>query len=221
MQSQKVKFPRLLAWKVIVGCQAGEVKVFQRLHESRVADVRSDRPGVEHGRDRQENLGVGPKTVESHRKAIRTKLNVQTSTNSQSTKRLTNLEPLSNLSFVSVRKHADLDFFAAKRAAIGFAAFIASPILQRHAGRASIRSSATSARVVFVCASGGSIRGLSGSLDSKPIDYWSGNARTSGSNKDDGSYAGPSEIIATPSFIRTGSTWPSVKTPCMAAGGGC
>jgi len=38
--------------------------------------------------------------------------------------------------------------------------------------------------------------------DGKPIDYWDGNARTSDSNKDDGSYVGPSEIIATPVFYK-------------------
>ena len=38
--------------------------------------------------------------------------------------------------------------------------------------------------------------------DGKPIDYWSGNARTSDANKDDGQFVGPSEIIATPVFYK-------------------
>ena len=38
--------------------------------------------------------------------------------------------------------------------------------------------------------------------DGKPIDYWSGNICTSDSNKDDGSFVGPSEIIATPVFYK-------------------
>ncbi len=38
--------------------------------------------------------------------------------------------------------------------------------------------------------------------DGKPIDYWSGNVQTSDSNKDDGRFVGPSEIIATPVFYK-------------------
>ena len=40
--------------------------------------------------------------------------------------------------------------------------------------------------------------------DGKPIDYWSGDARRSSiANKNDGSFTGPSEIIATPVFCKT------------------
>ena len=39
--------------------------------------------------------------------------------------------------------------------------------------------------------------------DGKPIDYWSGDARsTSSANKNDGQFIGPSEIIATPVFYK-------------------
>lgn len=38
--------------------------------------------------------------------------------------------------------------------------------------------------------------------DGKPIDYWDGDVRTSERNKDDGSYIGPNEIIATPVFYK-------------------
>jgi len=36
--------------------------------------------------------------------------------------------------------------------------------------------------------------------DGKPIDYWSGDARFSKANRNDGTFLGPSEIIATPVF---------------------
>ena len=38
--------------------------------------------------------------------------------------------------------------------------------------------------------------------DGKPIDYWDGSVRMSDDNKNDGTYVGPSEIIATPVFYK-------------------